>query len=324
MLMVITLSYPNNIEKLKFYKDKKVLITGSSGLLGSHLFDLLCDSCQEIRLLVRTSTMKYKEGVSVLYGDIRRSTVVNKIIEDVDLIFHLASLVNVDKSINNPIHTIDINVMGIVQLLEAVRKTENMPRIVFSSSADVYGDPKENVITEDHALNPSNPYSASKAAADMICQAYIKTYDMPITILRPSSLYGPRQRKTQFIPTVILQCLSRNILHLGPLDVYRDFCYVKDVAFAFALAGAINESKGQTFNITTEQPTNIADIVHKISMLLDKDVKIVKKKEFHRPKVAFHPFIISSLKAKEILRWVPRYDLDSGLKETIKWFRQFG
>lgn len=308
-------------KKLEFYEDKKVLITGSSGLLGSYLLDLIGAHAREIRVLSRKPATGYRNRIKNIQGDITKGTDTDKIVKDIDIIFHLAAIVNIDKSIRDPFNTIDANVMGTINLLESVRKERNKPHIIFSSSASIYGVSKVKIITEDHTLAPSNPYSASKAAADMICQAYNKTYDIPITILRPSTLYGLRQRRTQFIPTVILQCLSSDTLEIGSLDAYRDFCYVKDAASAFVLAGATAEAKGQVFNISGGLSINVADIVRKISEILRKEVKIIAKKNFYRPCEITSPFVIDSSKAKKILGWVPRYDIDSGLKETVEYFR---
>lgn len=311
-------------EKLSFYEDKKVLITGSSGLLGSHLLDVLRNSCREIRVLVRKPAASYGKRVRIVQGDIRENADVNNIVEDTDIIFHLAAIVNVDESISDPFNTLNTNVIGTVKLLESIRKKRRKPHVIFSSSVAVYGVPRAAKITENHTMAPSNPYSASKAAADVICQAYNKTYDIPVTILRSSTLYGPRQRTTQFIPSVILQCLSSDTIRLGSLDPYRDFCYVKDVAASFVLAGATAKAKGQVFNISTGVPMKVADIVTKVSKILGKDVKIKARKAFYRPEEMMNPFIIDSTKARKILGWTPYHDIDSGLKETIEWFMSSG
>jgi nucleoside-diphosphate-sugar epimerase len=306
---------------MEFYRDKKVLITGSSGLLGSHLLDLLVGSGQQIRVLTRKPIARHEKGITVLHGDIRDSVVVDKIVEDTDVIFHLAAIVNVDKSIINPFETLNTNVIGTVRMLESARRQANKPHIIFSSSISVYGIPQMEIITENHPFAPSNPYSASKAAADIICQTYIKTYNLPITILRPSTLYGPRQRITQLIPRVILQGLLGKALKLGSLNAYRDFCYVNDAAIAFALAGANPEAVGQIFNISTGRSMKIADVIERISKLLGKKLEIRTKKDHYRPHEITVPFMIDSANAKRVLRWLPHYNIDLGLKETIEWFR---
>lgn len=307
-------------EIIGFYKNKKILITGSSGLLGSHLLDFLESSSARIRLLTRKPIARPESGVRVLHGDIRESVVVNEAIEDIDIVFHLAALVNVDKSISDPFETLTTNVMGTLQLLESARKQTKTPHIIFSSSTNIYGIPQKEKVTEDYPIAPSDPYSTSKAAADLICQTYIKTYNLPITILRPSTLYGPRQQMTQFIPKVISQGLSSQILELGSLNAYRDFCYVKDVAKAFILAGATPEAASQVFNISTGVSISLIDIVEKISKLLGKKLEI-KTKNHHRPYEITLPFVIDSSKARRVLKWKPHYDIDSGLKDTIEWFK---
>lgn len=318
---MVSLVSDNVMKKMEFYKDKKVLITGASGLLGWHLLDLLAGSCQEIQVLTRRRVARPEKRITILRGDIKNSAVVNKLVEGTDVIFHLAAVVNVDKSIIDPFETLNTNVIGTVKVLESARGQANKPHMIFSSSVGIYGVPKMEIITENHPIAPSNPYSASKAAADIICQTYIKTYNLPITILRLSTLYGPRQHITQFIPRVILQGLSGKVLELGSLNAYRDFCYVKDAAIAFALAGAAPEAVGHIFNISTGKSINIADIVGKISKLLERKLEIRTKKDHYRPHEITVPFIIDSSNAKRVLGWLPRYNIDLGLRETIEWFK---
>ena len=310
----------NTTEKMEFYTNKKILITGSSGLLGSHLLNLLTKASPRIRLLTRRPLARPENMVRVFQGDIRESAVFNEAIEDVDVVFHLAALVNIDKSISDPLETLTTNVMGTLRLLESARKQTKTPHIIFSSSTNIYGSPHGDKVTEDYPIAPSDPYSTSKAAADLICQTYIKTYNLPITILRPSTIYGPGQKITQFIPKVISEGLSSQILELGSLNSYRDFCYVKDVAAAFMLAGATPNSASQVFNISTGVSTNLGDIVEKTSKLLGKKLEI-KTKDTHRISHGTIPFVIDSSKARRVLKWEPHYDIESGLKDTIEWFK---
>jgi len=179
--------------------------------------------------------------------------------------------------------------------------------------------PRVPNISEDHGLFPSNPYSASKAAADTICQAYGKTYKVPVTILRPSTLYGPYQSQTQFIPTVILQTLTSPIIKLGSLNATRDFCYVKDVAAAFLLAGATEKSRGEVFNISSGISVRLSEVVDKILEITKRHV-LIETKLLPRPEDSTCMFVINSSKARNILGWSPKCDLDFGLRDTIDFF----
>ncbi len=309
-----------NVEKASFYKDKKILITGASGLLGSHLLDSLVGSSATIRIVTRLPITGQKGKVSVLVGDIRGDFLASKAIQDIDIVFHLAALVNVDRSISEPFEALSTNVMGTVKLLESARKQNKPPHIIFPSSTNIYGIPKKEKLTENYPIAPLDPYSTSKAAADLICQTYIKTYNLPITILRVSTLYGPRQQLTQFIPKVISQGLSNQILRLGFLNAYRDFCYVKDAVEAFALAGVASDDSYQVFNISTGVSTSLTDIVEKISKFLGKKLEINGKGDHRSNEITF-PFVIDNSKARSVLKWKPNYDVDSGLKETVEWFK---
>jgi nucleoside-diphosphate-sugar epimerase len=310
----------NNALKIDFYNDKNILITGSSGLLGSHLLDFLSGSSCKIRLLMRIPTAKSYSRVQVLVGDINDGAVIMKAIENVDIIFHLAALVNIDRSIKEPFETFTTNVMGTARLLESARKQSKPPHIICSSSTNIYGLPKKKKLTEAYPIAPLDPYSTSKAAADLICQTYIKTYNLPVTILRISTLYGPRQQITQFIPKVISQGLSSKTIELGSLSAFRDFCYVNDVARAFMLAGAASDNSYQAFNISTGVSTCLTDIVQKILEFLGQKIE-VRSKDNHRPNEITFPFVIDNSKAKNILNWEPNYNINSGLKETVEWFK---
>lgn len=305
---------------MSFYNNKNILITGSSGLLGSHLIDFLLNLSPKIRVLTRSPITRPENDISVFKGDITESAIVNKAIKDVDIVFHLAALVNVDNSIKDPFKTLTTNFMGTLQLLESARKQKKPPHIIFSSSTSIYCINKGEKVTEDSPITSSNPYSTSKAAADLICQTYIKTYNLPVTVLRVSTLYGPRQKRTQFISNVISQSLSSSILELGSLNACRDFCYVKDAVTAFMLAGAVSEAVFQVFNISAGVSVRLTEIVDKISKILGKELYI-KNKGDHRPSEVLLPFVIDSSKAKRTFGWQPRYDIDSGLKETIDWFK---
>jgi len=307
-------------KKSKFYNDKTVSITGSSGLLGSHLLDVLRNLCKEIQVLVRKPAVQSGDGIKIIQGDIRKEADVENIVRNADIIFHLAGVVNVDASINDPVTTLDTNMLGTMKLLECIRKSGKKTHLVFSSSIAVYGVPMCERVTEDHPFVPSNPYSASKAAAEVLCQAYNKTYGIPTTVLRPSTLYGPRQRTTQFISSVISQCLTSDTIRLGSLNAYRDFSYVKDVVSALVLAGATAKAVNQIFNIAPGTPTRIADVVTIVSEILHKEIKIKLKVGFHRPSEENKPFIIDSSRANKVLGWKARYTLTAGLKETIEWF----
>lgn len=305
---------------LNFYKNKTVLITGSSGLLGSHLLDFLVKASSNIHLLTQRPPTMLANHVDFVQGDVRESAVVAKALEGADIVFHLAAVVNVDRSICDPFNTLSTNVMGTLQVLECARKMNKTPSIIFSSSTSVYTYSPNRKITEDCPLTSIDPYSTSKVASELICQSFAKTYGLPVTILRVSSMYGPRQKKLQFIPKVISQSLSSSVLELGSLNAYRDFSYVRDVASAFLLAGAVPEASSQVFNIASGVPLKIVEIVEKILKILGKKLDI-KSNGYQRPGEVVFPFFIDSSKAKNVLNWEPCYDIDEGLKETIEWFK---
>ena len=308
----------------EYFEDKKVLITGSNGFLGSSLLYELKDICSEIRLFNRNKQEIGYTGDNIFrfYGDIRNPSDLKNCLTDIDIVYHFAAIVNIDESIRAPRKTMETNIIGTLNLLELAKQKNNEPHIIFSSSADVYSSNNPEPITERSCMVPDHPYSASKCAADFICQSYIKTYNLPITILRPTSLYGPRQRNTQFIPTVITQCLQKKDLHLGPLDNQRDFIFIKDIIYAMLMVGYLNEAKGRIYNLSSEKLLNLNGIVHKImSYSNNNDAKIIKK-TLLRSKYEKKAVKVSSKEIKTQLGWKATTGIDEGLQTTIRWFKR--
>ena len=233
-----------------YWKNKKVLITGADGFVGSHLTEKLIDLGANVTIIVRgtsnhgTSSYHFKNLSSsyvkkckkIICCDISSTDIIRHIIEvNPKIIFHLAANAYVPYSFEHPLEVNEANVVGTLNILEATRQLKSIERIICTSSSEVYGTALTKKINENHPLNPTSPYAASKAAADRYCFSYIQTYDLPIVIIRPFNTYGPRHTY-DVIPKFIKMAINnQNITIHGDGRQSRDLTYVSDAVEAFLL-----------------------------------------------------------------------------------------
>jgi len=308
---------------------KKVFITGASGLLGANLIEKLLaqnSKISQVYALVREKERSFdrleKLNVEIIKGDITEDKWA-KNISDMDIIYHLAAKINVPSAIENPLETYKINVNGTINLLEAIKKYNDNAKLVYCSSANVYGQPKYLPINENHSLFPLEPYGASKAAAEMICSAYHNAYNINYVCIRPFYIYGPGQENTQFVPRIILNILNNKPVIKGKKDVVRDFVYVKDVSNALIIA-AEKGKNGEIYNIASGKQTKINDAIDEIIKIFgDKKVKI-EFQDLRPGSIEISNISVDITKAKEELGWQPEYSLQKGLEETVNWFKNRG
>ena len=200
------------------YKEKNVLVTGADGFIGSHLSEELVRKGANVTALAQYNSFgsngwldkvdqSIRGDLTIKRGDIRDAGCVNAIVEKQEIVFHLAALIAIPFSYEAPQSYIDVNVSGTLNVLEAARRF-GVERVVQTSTSEVYGSAEFTPITEDHPLHGQSPYSASKIAADMMCEAYVRSFELPLVIIRPFNTYGPRQSERAVIPTVIRQALD--------------------------------------------------------------------------------------------------------------------
>lgn len=273
-----------------------ILITGGTGFIGSHVAELL-------------------NGATHFEGDVRKPEDCQRNIEGKGVIIHLAGILNVDESINDPHKYLETNTRGSLNLLEAVRAAKTKPFMVYLSSANVYTG--TGAVNEDYIIAPREPYAASKAAAGFYFLAYSNAYQIPTCILRAWSTYGPRQPPFMFVPKVITQCLEKDVLELDTLDAVKDFVYVKDVASA--VAKAVEVQKTGTYNISTGQLVPLKRIVDLVSGLTGFKGEIRLKHE--RPNKSQSKTYGDCSRAKKELGWAPKYTIEEGLKESVEFMK---
>lgn len=312
-----------------YWKNKNVLVTGADGFIGSHLTEKLLEEDANVSVFVRSmsGTAGYRlknishieKRVTVIAGDISSSDSIKLITEsDPDVIFHLAAVAYVNFSFDHPIEVMKVNVGGTLNVLEAARNL-SLKRIVITSSSEVYGTAITSSIDENHPLNPTSPYAASKGAADRYAYSYWKTYSLPIAIIRPFNTYGPRHTY-DVIPRFIGMILEGKPPTIyGTGEQSRDFTYVSDTVRAFLCMGSDKKATGEVVNFGTGKDVKIKDLAYKIIRIAGKNLEPIFVKE---RKAEVNRLCCNYEKAKRLFGWEPQISLEEGLKMNIEWCKK--
>lgn len=317
-------------------KDKRVLVTGSDGFIGSHLVEALKEEGCAVRAFVfynsfnswgwlDTLSKKALKGVEVVSGDIRDPNGVRTAMKGVDVVFHLAALIGIPFSYHSPDSYVDTNIKGTLNVLQAARDA-GVGRVLVTSTSEVYGTARYVPIDEGHPRQGQSPYSATKIGADALAESFFRSFDLPVVIVRPFNTYGPRQSARAVIPTIITQLLAgRKELCLGALHPTRDLVYVKDTARAFVELARSEQCVGEEINIATQREITIGDLALKLIGLINPAAKIVTERKRLRPaKSEVERLLGSRKKITKLTGWKPLYSIDAGLRETVEWFRNSG
>ena len=312
----------------------KILITGGAGFIGSHLCEkytkeghtVICmDNFMSGNLTNVRHLLDYR-NFKLVKGDIRDFELLEKLMRDVDVVFHLAAQIHVDRSYIEPKLTYEVNVMGTQNVLEVARLYD-AKRVIHASTSEVYGSALHVPIDENHPLNAPHPYGASKIAGDRMCYAYIQTYGMNISIIRLFNIFGPRQRDAGY--GGVISIFTRRILNNIPPIIYgdgmqtRDYTYIEDAVRAYDLVLNHNKPITEPINFGTGKEVTIIDLANKIIELCGKKGNI---KPVHvEPRIGeVKRLIADATKAKKLLGWSPKYRLEEGLKEFVKWYKNYG
>lgn len=314
-------------------KKKKVLITGAGGFIGSHLTEYLIDLGADVKAFVRYNSRndwgmleslppEKIDLIEVINGDLRDSDAIRYAASDVSVIFHLGSLIAIPYSYIHPRETIETNVMGTLSVLTAA-KDLSIDKVVHTSTSEVYGTAKYIPIDENHPLQGQSPYSASKIGADKIAESFYKSYELPVSVIRPFNTYGPRQSARAVIPTIITQALKTDEIYLGSLHPTRDYTHIQDTVKGFLKVAESPKSIGEVINIGSNFEISIKNLAEKIFHIMGKDVKIVTDLPRFRPKDSeVERLWCDNTKAQDILGWKPEIPLDNGLKDVLNWISE--
>jgi UDP-glucose 4-epimerase len=316
---------------------KTVLVTGADGFIGSHVVERLVADGARVRAFCLYNSngstgwldeshpfqAAVRDGrAEVVLGDIRDPEHVLASAEGAEVVLHLAALIAIPFSYVAPRSYVETNVIGTLNVLEAVRR-HGIPRMVNTSTSEVYGTPEQVPITEAHPLRGQSPYSATKISADKLCESYALSFGTPVTTLRPFNTFGPRQSTRAVIPTVLSQLLvGASELRLGDLTPKRDFTFVTDTADGFVRAALADVAPGTTIQLGTGRTVSVGDLVDLCKKVTGSEAEVVTDSDRIRPEGSEVQILLSDpSRANEVLGWAPTVTLEEGLAATAEWLR---
>lgn len=313
-------------------KDKKVLVTGAGGFIGSHLTERLVVEGCKVKAFIRYNSKNswgwleesaYKNDIEIYTGDIRDHDSVKDAMKGIDIVFHLAALIGIPYSYISPLAYIKTNIEGTYNVLQSAREL-GTERIIHTSTSEVYGTALYVPIDEKHPLQPQSPYSASKIGADKIAESFYLSFNLPVIIARPFNTYGPRQSARAVIPTIITQLLNGNkIIKLGNTTPTRDLNFVKDTVEGFLEISKNDSLLGDTINIGTGMEISVGSLANKIADIIRTDIVIETDNQRVRPENSeVERLLADNKKIISNTNWRPGYSLEKGLRETVEWFRK--
>lgn len=311
----------------------KILITGADGFIGSHLTEELIKKGHKVKAFVYYNSFNtwgwldtlpkdILNEIEVFAGDIRDPNGVRESMKDIDEVYHLAALIAIPFSYHSPDSYVDTNIKGTLNVLQAAKHLDTK-RVLITSTSEVYGTAQYVPIDEKHPFQGQSPYSATKIGADRLAESFYRSFNMPVTIVRPFNTYGPRQSARAVIPTIITQLLAgKKEIKLGSLTPTRDFNYVKDTANGFIEIAKSNKTIGEEINISTQKEISIGELAKEIIGQVNPNAKIVCDDQRLRPeKSEVNRLLGSNEKIMNLTNWEPIYTLETGIAETIKWLK---
>ncbi|HPE95033.1 MAG TPA: NAD-dependent 4,6-dehydratase LegB [Bacillota bacterium] len=313
--------------------NNRILVTGADGFIGSHLTEELVNQGYNVKAFVLynsfntwgwldTLPKSIMNNVEVFAGDVRDPNGVREAMKGCDAIFHLAALIAIPYSYHSPDAYVDTNIKGTLNVLQAAKMLDTK-RILITSTSEVYGTAKYVPIDEIHPYQGQSPYSATKIGADRLAESFYRSFNLPVTIVRPFNTYGPRQSARAVIPTIITQLLAGNKeLKLGSLTPTRDFNYVKDTANGFIEIFKSDKTIGEEINIATQQEISIGQLADELIRQINPEAKIVCDEERLRPcNSEVNRLLGCNKKIMELTKWKPQYTFEQGIAETVEFLR---
>ena len=317
---------------MSFLQNKKILVTGADGFIGSHLVEYLINQGYQVKAFcfynsfnswgwLDTLDKELLEKVEIFTGDIRDPNGIREAMKDCSVVFHLAALIAIPFSYHSPDSYIDTNIKGTLNILQAA-KDLNVKRILVTSTSEVYGTAQYVPIDEKHPKQPQSPYSASKIGADAIADSFYRSFNLPVTIVRPFNTFGPRQSARAFIPTIITQLLcGKTEIKLGDLSPTRDLLFVEDTVRAFEAIANCEELIGHEVNIATNSEISIQEVANILIQNINPKAKIITDQNRIRPeKSEVFRLYGDNTKLKNFTNWESKTDFTQAILKTIEWF----
>lgn len=312
------------------WKNRRVLLTGGGGFIGSHLVEELVKTGARVRCFVHYNSRgddgmieeldnEIVESLEIIRGDLLDPVGVLNATKGMDTVFHLGALISIPYSYVHPYHVAQVNILGTMNVLSAA-KDVGVRRIVHTSTSEVYGTARQVPISEEHPLQGQSPYSASKIGADKMAESFYCAYNLPVCTIRPFNTYGPRQSCRAVIPAIITQTLKNESVKLGSLHPTRDFTYVGDTVRGFIKMAEADNVVGEVFNIGSGSEISIGELANNIMSIIGVQKQIICEEKRTRPTNSeVERLVCDNSKAKKILDWHPKILLNEGLKKTISW-----
>lgn len=317
------------------YERTRVLVTGADGFIGSHLTEALANAGAEVTALCLYNSfdshgwldevpVQIARRLKLVRGDVRDAGFVRALVAGHDIVFHLAALIAIPYSYRAPNSYVETNVVGTLNVLEAVRACATN-RMVHTSTSEVYGSAITVPITEEHRLQGQSPYSASKIGADMMAEAFARSFGVPVTVLRPFNTFGPRQSERAVIPSIIRQMLDPDCptVKVGDITTVRDFSFVEDTVAAFlavGLAGKIDA--GRVYNAGSGKAVEISEVIDLLAEIIGSDKQVEQdEKRFRPPQSEVLALLADASRLNADTGWCPQVNLDEGLRRTVAWWR---
>ena len=314
------------------WANKRVLVTGAGGFIGSHLVERLLAEGATVRAFVRYNsrgdpgllrflTTQELSHLEIIAGDLQDEHAIRKAVEGIQVIFHLGAMISIPYSYRHPVEVAKTNIIGTLNILTASRDFE-VERIIHTSSSEVYGTAIQIPISESHPLQGQSPYSASKIGADKLVESFFCAFELPVVTIRPFNTYGPRQSARAVIPAIITQALTQNAILLGNQNTIRDFTFVNDTVAGLLKAAEVPGITGEVINLGTGQEIKIGELAQKIIRKTGRSVKIKVDPVRLRPERSEVMRLLSNnTLARKTLGWEPTVSLDDGLDQTIDWIK---
>ncbi|MHA8065247.1 NAD-dependent 4,6-dehydratase LegB [Aquirufa sp. ROCK2-A2] len=315
-------------------KDKKVLVTGADGFIGSHLVERLLEEGAKVKAFVYynsfnswgwldTFPKEKLNQIEIFAGDVRDPYGVKEAMKGCDVVFHLAALIAIPYSYHSPDSYVDTNIKGTLHIIQAAKEL-GIEKVLVTSTSEVYGTALYVPIDEKHPKQGQSPYSATKIGADHIADSFYRSFNLPLTIVRPFNTFGPRQSARAVIPTIITQLLAgKTEIKLGSLHPTRDLVFVKDTVNGFVEIAKSDSLIGHEVNIATQSEITVGDLALKLIDLINPKAEIISDDIRLRPeKSEVERLFGSNEKIKSHTNWKQLYSFEDSLKETIQWFSQ--
>ncbi len=305
------------------------LVTGGAGFIGSNMARFLLEKGIEVRILDNLETGKkenlteIEKDIEFIEGDIRNIEAVNKAVKGAEVVYHLAALGSVPRSIKDPQTSHDVNVTGTFNVLLASRDAE-VKRLVFASSSSVYGQSEVLPQTEDLPMDPISPYAATKATGELYCRVFYNTYGLKTQCLRYYNVFGPRQDPTSQYAAAVPLFVSALMQDRPPTifddgEQSRGFTYIENVTNANFLAATAPKAEGRAMNISTKNAVTVNTVVNKIKELLGKDIK----PEYAPPRPGDIKHSLADVtRAKELIGYEPKVSFEEGITRAIDWYKE--